>query len=61
MIEKVKCKIIISGDHVEIFEYEEGYLKGYSDKFGSSGRKKGEESENYNDNRGKVIARAKKD
>ena len=54
--------MIRSGDIIEIFEYSEGYLKGYeltaSEKM-SIGRTK-EKSENYEEHRKQVLQRAKK-
>lgn len=61
MIERVLDKIIISGDIVEVYEYERGYLKGYEVKESPGGRIKDYESEDYLDNREKVLKRAKRD
>ena len=61
MIERVLDKIIISGDIVEVYEYERGYLKGYEVKESPGGRIKDYESEDYQENRDKVLKRAKRD
>ena len=61
MIERVLDKIIISGDIVEVYEYERGYLKGYDVKESPGGRIKDYESEDYQENRDKVLKRAKRD
>lgn len=61
MIERVLNKVIISGDIVEIYEYEIGYLKGYKLKESSGGRIKDYESQDYQENREKVLKRAKRD
>ena len=62
MIERVTHKLVRSGDIIEIFEYSEGYLKGYeltaSEKL-SIGRTK-EKSENYEEHRKQALQRAKK-
>ena len=62
LIERVTHKMIKSGDIIEIYEYTEGYLKGYelseSEKL-NLGRKK-EKSENYEEHRKQVLQRAKK-
>lgn len=61
LIERVNKKIVQSGDIVEIYEYEHGYLKGYTVPDNQSkGRLKGEISEDYKENRGKVLSRAKR-
>jgi hypothetical protein len=63
LIERVNKKIIQSGDIIEIYEYEKGYLKGYqltdSEKR-NIGRLKGEKSNNYEEHRKQVLQRAKK-
>lgn len=63
MIERVYKKIVYSGDIVEVYEYDKGYLKGYeltdSEK-GKVGRLKGEKSNNYEEHREQVLQRAKK-
>ena len=63
MIERVYKKIVQSGDIIEIYEYEKGYLKGYqltdSEKR-NIGRLKGEKSNNYEEHRKQVLQRAKK-
>lgn len=59
MIERVHKKIVQSGDIIEVYEYENGYLKGYSDKSNNTGRKK-EKSSNYEEHRKQVLQRAKK-
>lgn len=60
MSELIKSKVVISGDVVEVYRYEKGYLKGYKDKRGNGGRKKGSRSAEYDENRSKVLDRAKK-
>jgi hypothetical protein len=61
MIEKVTDKVIISGDVIEIYNYENGYLKGYENRKENTGRKKDYESENYAEHRKQVLQRAKRD
>jgi len=62
LIERVTHKLVRSGDIIEIYEYTEGYLKGYeltlSEKL-SIGRTK-EKSENYEEHRKQALQRAKK-
>lgn len=62
MIERVTHKIIKSGNIIEFYKYEKGYLKGYelteSEKI-KNGRTK-EKSNNYEENRKQVLQRAKK-
>lgn len=60
MAERVTSKAIISGNVVEIYEYEHGYLKGYKAE-GNNGRIQGYKSENYEDNRKATIQRAKRE
>ena len=63
MIERVYKKIVQSGDIIEIYEYEKGYLKGYELTYSEKekvGRKKGEKSNNYEEHRKQVLQRAKK-
>jgi len=61
MAELVKTKYVISGDIIECYEYEKGYLKGYANsKNIPVGRKKGVKSDDYDDNRATVLSRAKK-
>lgn len=63
MIERVYKKIVQSGDVIEIYEYERGYLKGYElthSEREKTGRKKGEISSNYEEHRKQVLQRAKK-
>ena len=55
-------KMIQAGDVIEIYEYENGYSKGYSlneAEKSNRGRIKGMKSKNYEDNRVKVLVRAK--
>ena len=59
MIERVTHKIIQSGDIIEIYEYSEGYLKGYENNNADTGRKSGYKSENYEEHRKQVLQRAK--
>ena len=62
MIERVYKKIIQSGDIIEIYEYEEGYLKGYqlTDSEKEKLGRKSEKSDNYEEHRKQVLQRAKK-
>lgn len=60
MIERVYKKIIYSGDVVEIYEYDKGYLKGYENNNADTGRKSDYKSENYEEHRKQVLQRAKK-
>lgn len=58
----VKNKVIISGNIIETYSYEKGYLKGYelSDvERAKKGRKKDSKSSEYVVNRGKVLQRAR--
>lgn len=60
MIEKVTRKIIQSGDVIEVFEYEKGYLKGFTNPSRRTmGRIKDYESEDSDANRIKSLNRAK--
>lgn len=59
MSELVTSKYVISGNIIEVYEYGNGYLKDYKENKGS-GRKKGVKSVEYEDNRAKVLQRAKK-
>jgi hypothetical protein len=60
--ELVTKKIIKSGDIIEVYEYSEGYLKGYNlDGEKVNGRKSGYISENYIEHRKQVLQRAKRD
>lgn len=61
MIEKVTDKVIISGDVIEIYKYQKGYLKGYENDEALGGRKSNYESENYAEHRKQVLSRAKRD
>lgn len=61
MIEKVEKKLIQSGDIIEIYNYDRGYLKGYENKIANTGRKKDYESENYAEHRKQVLQRAKRE
>jgi len=64
MIERVYKKIVYSGDIVEIYEYEKGYLKGYKltrNEKRNNGRIRGEKSDKYEENRKQVLQRAKRD
>lgn len=60
MIERVTHKIIYSGDVVEIYEYDKGYLKGFENNNDNTGRKIGYKSDNYEEHRKQVLQRAKK-
>jgi hypothetical protein len=60
LIERVTKKIIQSGDIIEIYEYSEGYLKGYENNDTDTGRKSGYKSENYEEHRKQALQRAKK-
>ena len=53
--------MVISGKVIELYEYENGYLKGYQDKTGKTGRLLGAESENKVDNRIRAMSKAKVD
>ena len=60
----VNKKIVASGDIVEIYEYENGYLKGYTLSDGEKemkGRKRDFKSDNYAIHRKQVLQRAKRD
>ena len=61
LIERVKSKIIQSGDIIEIYEYSKGYLKGYENTRADSGRKIDYESTDYEKHRKQVLQRAKRD
>ena len=60
MIERVYKKIVYSGDIIEIYEYDKGYLKGYENNNADTGRKSDYKSENYEEHRKQVLQRAKK-
>ena len=60
MIERVYKKIIYSGDVIEVYEYDKGYLKGYENNNADTGRKSDYKSENYEEHRKQVLQRAKK-
>ena len=53
--------MVISGKIIEFYEYENGYLKGFTDKTNNTGRRIDYESENKADNRAKAMHRAKTD
>lgn len=60
----VKTKMVISGNIVEVYEYEKGYSTGYKltdDERAKRGRKKDYTSEDYEINREKVLIRARKE
>lgn len=59
----VKNKIIQSGAILEIYDYEKGYLVGFSknDSKGGMGRKADFKSDNYEEHRKQVLSRAKRD
>jgi len=61
MIERVIAKIIQSGDIIEIYDYSQGYIKGFTDKTEKTGRKSDYKSENYEEHRKQVLQRAKRD
>ena len=52
--------MVQSGDVIEIYEYEKGYLKGYENNNADTGRKIDYKSENYEEHRKQVLQRAKK-
>lgn len=60
-VELVTQKIIYSGDIIETFNYEKGYLKGYEIKESNNtqGRKKDFKSGDYESHRKQVLSRAK--
>ena len=60
MIERVYKKIVYSGDVVEVYEYDKGYLKGYENNNANTGRKIDYKSENYEEHRKQVLQRSKK-
>jgi len=60
LIERVYKKIIYSGDVVEVYEYDKGYLKGYENNNADTGRKSDYKSENYEEHRKQVLQRSKK-
>lgn len=60
MVERVTHKIIQSGDIIEIYEYSEGYLKGYKlDENERNGRKSSETNSDDTDSRERALKRAK--
>lgn len=62
--ELVRKKVVISGNIVEVYEYEVGYWKGYVKEPSENeklGRKKGFRSENYDKHREQVLSRARRD
>lgn len=63
-IANVKQKIVMSGTICEYYDYSIGYGTGYTltdEEKAKRGRKRGEKSESYEENREKVINRAKRD
>jgi hypothetical protein len=60
-IQRVKKKIIISGNIIEVYEYENGYLKGYTNDSKSSGSSEMTESfETDEEIRDRSLSRSKK-
>jgi len=60
LVERVTHKIIQSGDIIEIYEYSEGYLKGYKlDENERNGRKSSETNSDDTDSRERALKRAK--
>lgn len=62
--ELVKDKVIISGGIVEVYNYSNGYLKGYTlsdEERASKGRKSDYKSDNYTEHRKQVLQRASRD
>lgn len=61
MVKRITAKAIVSGNVIEIFEYSEGYLKGFKNDFSKnlSGRKENYKSEDYGENRKQVLRRGK--
>lgn len=59
LTKRIKRKIVISGEIIEIYDYSIGYKTGYSVS-DDVGRKKGAKSKEYDLNRAKVLNRAKK-
>ncbi len=60
--EYVTSKVIVAGDVIEVFDYSEGYRKGYTLTEGEKsnrGRISGAKSQNYEVNREVSLARAK--
>lgn len=59
----MKNKIVQSGAILELYEYEKGYLIGFSknDSEGGMGRKADFKSDNYEEHRKQVLSRAKRD
>lgn len=63
-IELVNKKIVVSGNIIEVYQYEKGYLKGYNLSEGEKerkGRKMDFKSDNYEIHRKQVLQRAKRD
>ena len=63
-IANVKKKLVLSGKIYEYYDYTIGYATGYiltDEEKAKRGRKAGEKSESYEENREKVINRAKRD
>lgn len=60
MIERVTKKIIQSGDIIEIYDYSDGYLKGFTNNKVDTGRKEDYKSENYAEHRKQALSRAKR-
>lgn len=59
MAQYIESKVIISGSIVEVYDYERGYCKGYSAK-NPQGRASQASEEDKEENRGKVLSRARK-
>lgn len=59
MIQRVEKKLIQSGDVIEIYEYSEGYIKGYTLTENEIERRKGFKSNTDTDSRERSLRRAK--
>lgn len=59
MIERVEKKLIQSGDIIEIYEYSEGYVKGYTLTESEINKRKGSKSDTDTDSRERSLKRAK--
>ena len=61
-ISSYKCKIVKSGNIVEVYEYEKPIIEGYKDtKKGLKGRQAAASNRDKEVNRGKVLQRARRD
>jgi len=59
MIQRVEKKLIQAGDIIEIYEYSEGYVKGYTLTENEINKRKGSKGDTDTDSRERSLKRAK--